>query len=184
MKRSISDLLDHYREDRVDLKGDTPLSPVRIKELTMKHICEEAGGNRPQAARQRKRFFSRGLLVAALLLSLFCITAFAVVFNLRDAARADMGVSQDDPIREWTEYDNPLQTGTETAPQATLVATMCSGSRLYAYVAVSPVPEEAAAGTSPEWEWAPGAGWTDAPPSIWNRPATTRTPVPPWSRYP
>lgn len=158
MKRSISDLLDHYREDRVDLMGDTPLSPVRIKELTMKHICEETGGNRRPASRQRKRFFSRGLLVAALLLSLCCLTAFAVVFTLRDAARADMGVSQDDPIREWTEYDAPLQAGTETEPQATLVATMCGGSRLYAYIAVSPVPEEAAAGTSPEWEWAPRGG--------------------------
>lgn len=155
MKRSISDLLDHYMDERVDLHGDTPLSPVRIKELTMKNIVQENGRSRAQSPHRFKRSFSRGLLVAAVLLSLCCLTAFAVVLTLRDAARTDMGVSQDDPIQEWTEYDTPLQAGTETEPQATLVATMCSGNQLYAYIAVSPVPEEAAAGTSPEWEWGP-----------------------------
>lgn len=159
MKRSISDLLDHYTDERVDLHGDTPLSPVRIKELTMKNIVQENGRNRAQSPHRFKRSFSRGLLVAAVLLSLCCLTAFAVVFTLRDAARTDMGVSQDDPIQEWTDYDTQLQTGTQTEPQATLVATMCSGSQLYAYIAVSPVPEEAAAGTSPEWEWGPQGGF-------------------------
>lgn len=125
----------------------------------MKNIVQKNGRNRDQSPRRFKRSFSRGLLVAAVLLSLCCLTAFSVVFTLRDAARADMGVSQDDPIQEWTEYDTPLQTGTQTEPQATLVATMCSGSQLYAYIAVSPVPEEAATGTSPEWEWGPRGGF-------------------------
>lgn len=158
MKRSISDLLDHYTGQCVDLHGGTPLSPVRIKELTMKNMVQENGRNRAQSPRRFKRSFSRGLLVAAVLLSLCCLTAFAVVFTLRDAARADMGVSQDDPIQEWTEYDTPLQTGTDTESQATLVATMCSGGQLYAYIAVSPVSQEAGAilaDSSPEYEWGP-----------------------------
>ena len=159
MKRSISDLLDHYTDERVDLHGDTPLSPVRIKELTMKNIVQENGRNRAQSPHRFKRSFSRGLLVAAVLLSLCCLTAFAVVFTLRDAARTDMGVSHDAPIQEWPEYATPVQTGTQAEPQATLVATMCSVSQLYAYIAVSPVPEEAATGTSPEWEWGPQGGF-------------------------
>lgn len=161
MKRSICDLLDHYADERVDLHGDTPLSPVRIKELTMKKLMHENGGACPQVSHRLKRSFSRGLLVAAVLLSLCCLTAFAVVFTLRDAARTDMGVSQDDPIQEWTEYDAPLQTGTQTAPQATLVATMCSGDQLYAYIAVSPVSQEAGtvlADNAPEYEWGPRGG--------------------------
>lgn len=177
MKRSISDLLDHYTDERVDLHGGTPLSPVRIKELTMKKLMHENGGEGPQVPRRLKRSFSRGLLVAAILLCLCCLTAFAVVFTLRDAARADMGVSQEDPIQEWTEYDTPPQTGTQTEPQATLVATMCSGDQLYAYIAVSPVSQEAGtflADNTPEYEWGP-LGHTEGCP-IWDLAQTSYDP--------
>lgn len=92
MKFSISDLLDHYTDEHVDLHGDTPLSPVRIKELTMKNIVQENGRSRAQSPHRFKRSFSRGLLVAAVLLSLCCLTAFAVVFTLRDAAGGHGGV--------------------------------------------------------------------------------------------
>lgn len=162
MKRSISDLLDHYTDERVDLHGGTPLSPVRIKELTMKKLMQENGGDGPQAPRRLRRSLFRSLLVAAVLLSLCCLTAFAVVLTLRDAARADMGISKEDPIEEWTEYDTPTQTGTQSEPQATLVATMCSGNQLYAYIAASPVSQEAGvvlADNSPEYEWGPRGGF-------------------------
>ncbi len=38
MNRRISDLLDAYRDDSVELSGNTPLSSARIKELTMNKI--------------------------------------------------------------------------------------------------------------------------------------------------
>ena len=36
MKRNISDLLDRYPAEDVELGGNTPYSPTRIKEITMK----------------------------------------------------------------------------------------------------------------------------------------------------
>lgn len=39
MKKRISDLLDTYRDDSVELSGPTPLSSARIKELTMNRIA-------------------------------------------------------------------------------------------------------------------------------------------------
>ena len=38
MKKRISDLLDGYEDGSVELSGGTPLSPARIKELTMNKI--------------------------------------------------------------------------------------------------------------------------------------------------
>lgn len=155
MKREIFDLLDHYQEDGILLTDTTPLSPARIEELTMKR-------SKQNHKTGRTRRLTRGLLVAAIIASLCCITAFAVMLTLRDAARADMGISKEDPIEEWTEYDTPIQTGTQLEPQATLVATMCSGNQLYAYIAASPVSQEAGivlADNSPEYEWGPRGGF-------------------------
>lgn len=155
MKREIFDLLDHYQEDSILLTDTTPLSPARIEELTMKRFKQNHKTG-------RTRRLTRGLLVAAIIASLCCLTAFAVVLTLRDAARADMGISKEDPIEEWTEYDAPTQTVTQSEPQATLVATMCSGNQLYAYIAASPVSQEAGvvlADNSPEYEWGPRGGF-------------------------
>lgn len=44
MNRRISDLLDGYEDGSVDLTGDTPLSPARIKELTRKRITRKKSG--------------------------------------------------------------------------------------------------------------------------------------------
>ena len=134
MKREIFDLLDHYQDDSISFTDATPLSPARIEELTMKRLKQNHSARRP-------RRLTRGLLVAAVSTSLCCLTAFGVVLTLRGAARADMGISKEDPIEEWTEYDAPTQTGTWSEPQATLVATMCSGNQLYAYIAASPVSQ-------------------------------------------
>lgn len=41
MNKRISDLLDGYEDNRVELFGDTPLSSARIKELTMKRITRK-----------------------------------------------------------------------------------------------------------------------------------------------
>lgn len=155
MKREIFDLLDHYQEDSILLTDTTPLSPARIEELTMKRFKQNHKTG-------RTRRLTLGLLVAAIIASLCCLTAFAVVLTLRDAARADMGISKEDPIEEWTEYDAPTQTVTQSEPQATLVATMCSGNQLYAYIAASPVSQEAGvvlADNSPEYEWGPRGGF-------------------------
>ncbi len=77
---------------------------------------------------------------------------------MRDAARIDMGISAGTPIPEWTEYNDVENTAEEPKDvQVTLMSTMCAEERLYAYIAISPVPEQIAAilaeNSSPEYEW-------------------------------
>lgn len=98
MKREISDLLDGYRDDSVELAGDAPLSTDRIKELTMKRLEEHHRTDSVEHPRRPRRSLTRGLLIAAAVACLCGLTAFAVVRTLRDAARADMGISKEASI--------------------------------------------------------------------------------------
>ena len=98
----------------------------------------------------------RGMLVAAAVAALGCMTALAVTFSLRDSARMDMGISKEAPIPEWREYEgvSTADTGVEETPaQAVLTATLCSGDRLCAYVEVSPVDPEAALILADNADW-------------------------------
>ena len=69
MKRDISDLLDCYREEHIDLDPVTPLSPSRVKELTMSKIKPK----QPHSPRIRMR-----MLAIAAAIALLSITALAV----------------------------------------------------------------------------------------------------------
>lgn len=70
MKRNISDLLDRYPAEDVELGGNNPYSPTRIKEITMKNIHTET--------KSRKRGFKPArLLVAAAVAAAFTVSALA-----------------------------------------------------------------------------------------------------------
>lgn len=70
MKRNISDLLDRYPAEDVELGGNSPYSPTRIKEITMKNIHTET--------KSRKRGFKPAhLLVAAAVAAAFTVSALA-----------------------------------------------------------------------------------------------------------
>lgn len=71
MNRRISDLLDHYADDSVELDCPTPLSSARIKELTMKKITET------KPAKKVRRFTTR-LLAAAAIIAALTVSAMAV----------------------------------------------------------------------------------------------------------
>ncbi len=70
MKRNISDLLDRYPAEDVELGGNTPYSPTRIKEITMKNIQTETKTN-------KRRFQPARLLIAAAVVAAFCASALA-----------------------------------------------------------------------------------------------------------
>lgn len=70
MKRNISDLLDRYPAEDVELGGNTPYSPTRIKEITMKKICTETKSG-------KKGFRPARLLVAAAVAAAFTVSALA-----------------------------------------------------------------------------------------------------------
>jgi len=70
VKRNISDLLDRYPAEDVELGGNSPYSPTRIKEITMKNIHTET--------KSRKRGFKPArLLVAAAVAAAFTVSALA-----------------------------------------------------------------------------------------------------------
>ncbi|MBM6937721.1 hypothetical protein H7U37_04125 [Pseudoflavonifractor phocaeensis] len=148
MKRDISDLLDAYRDASVPLDGVTPLSASRIQALVRAKRTVKNAPGKPSGR------FARGLLIAAAILSLFCVAAVAIGVTLRDAARADMGISPTAPIPEWTEYDT---TQTAQSSPVRLASTLCSGDQLCAYLEVSPIPADMAAvlakNGSYQYEW-------------------------------
>lgn len=70
MKRNISDLLDRYPAEDVELGGNTPYSPTRIKEITMNQIHTETKSS-------KKGFKPARLLVAAAVAAAFTVSALA-----------------------------------------------------------------------------------------------------------
>lgn len=143
MDRKISEIFDYGDEIVTAEEINDMFDPQEIKELTMNKIHNE------KIVHHIKR--PTKVILAATLAALMSVTALAVAFSLRDAARSDMGISNDAPIAEWTEYDQEPQRdtdsvkGTESAEgHAELIATICSGDRLEAYLEVSSVDAEMA----------------------------------------
>ncbi len=87
----------------------------------------------------------RGVLIAAALATVLAVTAGAVTLSMREAARADLGITDPEKIEEYTEYapedgaqmgeSEPVDGYTPGGP-VTLVSTLCSGGDLVAYMSV------------------------------------------------
>ena len=95
--------------------------------------------------RGRAHIRRRGLLIAAALAAALAITAGAVTIGMREAARADLGITDPEAIAEYTEYDP--EDGAQTVQaepvagyipggSVELVSTLCSGSDMVAYMSV------------------------------------------------
>lgn len=157
MNRKISKIFDYGDEIVTAEEINDMFDPQEIKDLTMNKIHDE------KMVYHIKRPTKVKVILAAALAALMSVTVLAVAFSLRDAARSDMGISNDAPIEEWREYNQKPQKDTDsvkgtesTEGHAELIATMCSGDRLEAYLEVSPVGAEMADalmcdGTLYEW---------------------------------
>ena len=157
MNRKISKIFDYGDEIVTAEEINDMFDPQEIKDLTMNKIHDE------KMVYHIKRPTKVKVILAAALAALMSVTVLAVAFSLRDAARSDMGISNDAPIEEWREYNQEPQKDTDsvkgtesTEGHAELIATMCSGDRLEAYLEVSPVGAEMADalmrdGTLYEW---------------------------------
>lgn len=76
MKRNISDLLDRYPAENLELDGRTPYSPSRIKEITMNNINQTKSKDlKPN--RTAKRFKPAQLLIAAAVVAALSVSALA-----------------------------------------------------------------------------------------------------------
>ena len=104
MNRKISDLMDHIGETNVELDMLTPLSSQRIKEITMKKVKKNNSVRR----------FGVRLLIAAAIISMMAVTAFAAenVFQAGDWFR---GLFNDEISDGQVEVINEL--GADFAPQ-------------------------------------------------------------------
>ena len=65
MKRNISDLLDGYLAEDMELGGVPPYSPSRIKEITMNHIMNTEHNDQPKTKARAGRRPMRLLIAAA-----------------------------------------------------------------------------------------------------------------------
>lgn len=72
MKRNISDLLDQYPAEDMELGGNTPYSHKRIKEITMNQIHTETNTNKSV-----RRFKPARLLIAVAVVAALSVSAFA-----------------------------------------------------------------------------------------------------------
>lgn len=76
MKRNISDLLDGYLAEDMELGGVPPYSPSRIKETTMNHIMNTEHNDQPKTKARAGRRPMR-LLIAAAVIAAFSVSALA-----------------------------------------------------------------------------------------------------------
>lgn len=70
MKRNISDLLDQYPAEDMELGGNTPYSPTRIKEITMNQINTETKTS-------KRSFKPARFLIAAAVVAALSVSALA-----------------------------------------------------------------------------------------------------------
>lgn len=76
MKRNISDLLDGYLAEDMELGGVPPYCPSRIKEITMNHIMNTEHNDQPKTKARAGRRPMR-LLIAAAVIAAFSVSALA-----------------------------------------------------------------------------------------------------------
>ena len=132
MKRNISDILDDYRDDSVQLQLNAPLSSQRIKELTM---------NKVKKTHNVRRFGVR-LLVVAAIVSALTMTAFAAerIFNAGDIIQnlfqKDLTDSQAQVMNELGGTFQP-QTVTSEGTTVTLAAAYGDAYMLHLYFQVT-----------------------------------------------
>ena len=77
MKRNISDLLDRYPAEDLELGGNTPYSAARIKEITMKTFNNSEKNVEKNLGQPKKRFKPAGLLIAAAVVAALSVSALA-----------------------------------------------------------------------------------------------------------
>ena len=94
MNKRISDLLDHYTDDSVDLADGSPLSSARIKELTMKKLAERK--------KSRLRRLPVRIAAAAAVIAALTVSALAAA-RILGAGDLMQGL-----FNQWT--DEPLTT--------------------------------------------------------------------------
>ncbi len=115
----------------------------------------------------KRKLPRRALLIAAVVVVVGAVSATAVGWSLRNAARADAGLKSSIP--EWTEYEVEGETVSEAQPQpeaaavehewepeggwqdaVTLDSTLCAGENVTAYLRVSGITPEIAASLAQE----------------------------------
>lgn len=108
----ITDLMDNYYDDTVLLPETDFPTAERTMELTMKKINQN---------RKTKRRLPKGLMIAAALIFVFSITAGAVGYSVWDAARNDLGITEELP--EYTEFGNESITSNPDASGTAIITS-------------------------------------------------------------
>lgn len=103
----ITDLMDSYHDEIVLIPETDLPTTQRTMELTMSKINQNT---------TKVKRFPKGLIIAAILILIFSITAGAVSYTVWDVAKNDLGITEKLP--EYTEFGNetvlPKSTTQET----------------------------------------------------------------------
>lgn len=138
-----------YRNEIDRAEFDPAFQKRAMRALT----AAQQGGKEQKTMKKTKKGLQR-VLIAAAVLAFATVGAFAISASLRESARQDMGVSQQNTIAEWTEYaDAEITAGSETEGEMELVSTMCSGDACEVYLLVDGVDEALAAEIADEQIW-------------------------------
>ena len=136
MEVKISQLFDYG--DEIAAPGEAPaFDPGEIKELTMKRIHGER--NAPKPARAVRRA-SRTLLIAAILATLFTITALAAGLSIHQRRQEELRRRNEidaHQVTDYVEFDTA-----EDAAGVTLLSTINNGDNQVVYLNLSPVEED------------------------------------------
>ncbi|MBR1456030.1 MAG: hypothetical protein IJ594_02565 [Oscillospiraceae bacterium] len=179
MKEKISQLFDYG--DGIAVPGQAPaFDPGEIKELTMQMIHgEHAAPKRVRAV----RCASRTLLIAAILASLFSVTALAAGLSIHQRRQAELRERKQidaHQVTDYVEFD-----AAEDAAGVTLLSTINDGAEQVVYLNLSPVeadevydpgmlrmldPQEARRYYLLEVEGTEGYGMLEYTPTDWDFP--------------
>lgn len=111
------------------------------------------GGKEQNTMKHTKKTLQR-VLIAAAIVVFATVVVFAASVSLRSRARQDMGLSQEKPIAEWTEFDeNEITAENEADGHVECVSTLCSGDACEIYLLVDGVDAALAADIVDDTVW-------------------------------
>lgn len=138
-----------YRK-QIDRAEFDPAFQMRL----MRALTAAQQGGKEQNTMKTTRKGLQRVLIAAAVLVFATVGAFAISASLRESARQDIGVTQQETIAEWTEYEAAEITAeSQTAGEVTCISTMCSGDSCEIYLLVSGVDEALAEELANENTW-------------------------------
>ena len=140
MDRKISDIFG-YGNDVLFWEECSEFEAEEIKALTLQRLHAPC---KSQSRRQARRI-SRTLLIAAVIASLFTVSAIAVGLSFHSRQQEQLRQAlqvEENHVDSYTEFPLPTETNSPDTPSITLISAIKNGEFEEVYVSISPVTKE------------------------------------------